>query len=191
MDEPTYCNINYSETQRPASSRRSGVTWERVVLLVLSVLLAAALTALGVTLHENTQTKKRLQKYQDEAKILTEILSGTEPSKVEQPTKPPSVRDETCPRCEDGWEPHGGKCYFFSWVTSSWNKSRKQCTSMSGDLVVINNREEQPDNWYSDNPDVEDCVRMGEKDGATNLKTWFDKSCRTLQKYICEKPEKA
>ncbi|XP_060948487.1 CD209 antigen-like protein C [Limanda limanda] len=240
-DEPDYSNVNYSETQRPASSRRSGVTWERVVLLVLSVLLAAALTALGVTLHENTQTKKSLQKYQDEAKNLTEILSGTEPSKVEQPTKPPSVRDETCPRCEDGWEPHGGKCYFFSWVTSSWNKSRKQCTSMSGDLVVINNREEQrflqsrlmekmdersdkfwigltdskkegewlwvddtrldtslmfwregePDNWYGENPDGEDCVRMGEKDGATNLKTWDDQSCKYFQKYICEKPEKA
>ncbi|XP_060948345.1 C-type lectin domain family 4 member E-like isoform X3 [Limanda limanda] len=241
MDEPDYSNVNYSETQRPASSRRSGVTWERVALLVLSVLLAAALTALGVTLHENTQTKKRLQKYQDEAKILTEILSGTEPSKVEQPTKPPSVRDETCPRCEDGWEPHGGKCYFFSWVTSSWNKSRKQCTSMSGDLVVINNREEQrflvsrvrgkmekdeekfwigltdaqkedewlwvddtrldpnltfwregePDNWAWDNPDGQDCVRMGEKDGATNLKTWEDKYCKWPHKYICEKPEKA
>ncbi|XP_060948492.1 hepatic lectin-like [Limanda limanda] len=198
------------------SSRRSGVTWERVALLVLSVLLAAALTALGVTLYENTQTKKSLQKYQDEAKNLA---------------------DETCPRCEDGWEPHGGKCYFFSWVTSSWNKSRTQCTSMRGDLVVINNREEQrflesrvrgkmendedkfwigltdaqkedewlwvddtrldpslmswregePDNWYKENPDGENCVRMGEKDGATYLKSWVDQSCKYFQKYICEK----
>ncbi|XP_060948491.1 hepatic lectin-like [Limanda limanda] len=181
-----------------ASSRRSGVTWERVALLVLSVLLAAALTALGVT-------------------------------------------HETCPRCEDGWEPHGGKCYFFSWVTSSWTQSRTQCILMRGDLVVINNREEQrflesrvrgkmdtyydkfwigltdskkegewlwvddtrldsslmfwrdyePDDWYRDYPDGEDCVMMGEKDGATNLKSWDDQYCRTPQKYICEKPEKA
>ncbi|XP_060948500.1 hepatic lectin-like [Limanda limanda] len=221
-DEPDYTNVNYSETQRPASSRRSGVTWERVALLVLSVLLAAALTALGVTLYENTQTKKSLQKLQDECEAK-------------------HLSDETCPRCEDGWEPHGGKCYFFSWVTSSWNKSRKQCTSMSGDLVVINNREEQrflqstlmekmdersdkfwigltdskkedewlwvdntrldpnltfwregePDNWAWDNPDGQDCVRMGEKDGATNLKSWDDKYCKWPQKYICEKPEKA
>ncbi|XP_060948481.1 hepatic lectin-like [Limanda limanda] len=202
MDDPTYCNINYSETQRPASSRRSGVTWERVVLLVLSVLLAAALTALGVT-------------------------------------------HETCPRCEDGWEPHGGKCYFFSSVWLYWTQSRKQCTSMSGDLVVINNREEQeflvsrvsenmkkeegrfwigltdskkegewlwvddtrlntsltfwregqPDNRQRTNPDGrwigEDCVRMGEKKGAEDLKIWSDEHCGRLQKSICEKPDKA
>ncbi|XP_060948483.1 hepatic lectin-like [Limanda limanda] len=193
-DEPDYTNVNYSETQRPASSRRSGVTWERVALLVLSVLLAAALTALGVTL-------------------------------------------ETCLRCEDGWEPHGGKCYFFSWVTSSWTQSRTHCILMRGDLVVINNREEQrflesrlrvkmythndkfwigltdskkegewlwvddtrldtsltfwregePDNEAWDTPDGQDCVRMGEKDGATNLKSWVDQSCKYFQKYICEK----
>ncbi|XP_060948479.1 C-type lectin domain family 4 member E-like [Limanda limanda] len=155
--------------------------------------------------------------------------------------------DETCPRCEDGWEPHGGKCYFFSWVTSSWTQSRTQCILMRGDLVVINNREEQrflesrvrgkmekdeekfwigltdtkkegewlwvddtrldtslmfwregqPDNRASQtsygqsNPDGEDCVRMGEKDGAKDLKTWFDRSCKSPQKSICEKPEKA
>ncbi|CAB1437451.1 unnamed protein product [Pleuronectes platessa] len=152
-DEPTYSEVKTSKAQRPAelpgskqpaaSNRRSGVTSERVALLVLSVLLAAAVIALGVTLHENTQTKKSLQKSQDEAKNLTGILNKREPSKVEQPCKPPSVRDETCPRCEDGWEPHGGKCYFFSSVTLTWNESRRQCKSMRGDLVVINSREEQ------------------------------------------------
>ncbi|XP_062266243.1 C-type lectin domain family 6 member A-like [Platichthys flesus] len=133
--------------QPAASNRRSGVTSERVALLVLSVLLAAAVTALGVTLYENTQTiknfQKSLQNLQDEAKNLTGNLSGTEPWKVEQPTKPPSVRNKTCPSCEDGWEPHGGKCYFFSSVTLTWDQSRKQCKSMRGDLVVINSREEQ------------------------------------------------
>ncbi|XP_062266233.1 C-type lectin domain family 4 member E-like [Platichthys flesus] len=131
--------------QPAASNRQSGVTSERVALLILSVLLAAAVIALGVTLHENTQTKKNLQKFQEEceAKLLSGNLSGTEPWKVEQPTKPPSVKDETCPRCEDGWEPHGGKCYFFSSVTLTWNESRTRCKSMGGDLVVINSREEQ------------------------------------------------
>ncbi|XP_053302343.1 C-type lectin domain family 4 member E [Pleuronectes platessa] len=220
-----------SETQRPgskqpaASNRRSGVTSERVALLVLSVLLAAAVIALGVT----------------------QILNKREPCKVEQTLQTPSVRDETCPRCEDGWEPHGGKCYFFSSVTLNWTQSRTQCKSMGGDLVVINNREEQrllqtgvmgkmkeledkfwigltdsknegewlwvddtrlntswqfwvgkdPDNWNgtnpdgTTNPDGEDCVTMGEKNGATDLKTWNDKSCKSVQKSICEKPEKA
>ncbi|XP_053302297.1 hepatic lectin isoform X2 [Pleuronectes platessa] len=201
-DEPNYSEVKISKAQRPgskqpaASNRRSGVTSERVALLVLSVLLAAAVTALGVT-------------------------------------------HETCPRCEDGWEPHGGKCYFFSSVKLIWNESRRQCESMKGDLVVINNREEQrfleskvrgkkdkpefwirltdsekegewlwvddtrldpslkfwyegePNNWRGMNPDGENCVTRWEKDGAKDLKTWFDQSCKSPHEYICEKPEKA
>ncbi|XP_047195193.1 hepatic lectin-like isoform X2 [Hippoglossus stenolepis] len=203
-DETTYSEVKISKTQRPAelpgskqpaaSNRRSGVTSERVALLVLSVLLAAAVTALGVT-------------------------------------------HEACPRCEDGWEPHGGKCYFFSSVTLTWNQSRRQCRSMRGDLVVINNREEQrflvsrlrgkmdkpedrfwigltdsknesewlwvddtrlnpsltfwrhyePDDWKEPNPDGEDCVRMG----VEYLKSWSDGSCKSPHKSVCEKPEKA
>ncbi|XP_060948465.1 hepatic lectin-like [Limanda limanda] len=193
-----------------ASNRRSGVTSQRVVLLVLSVLLAAAVTALGVTLHENTQTKKLQEEC--EAKHLS---------------------DETCPRCEDGWEPHGGKCYFFPSVRLSWTQSRTQCTSMRGDLVVINNREEQeflqsrvmekmrnpedkfwigltdskkedewlwvddtqldislrfwrhyePNNRKGENPDGENCVIMGEE----YLMSWIDKSCKSPHKCICEK----
>ncbi|XP_053302298.1 hepatic lectin [Pleuronectes platessa] len=221
-DEPNYCEVKISKAQRPgskqpaASNRRSGVTSERVALLVLSVLLAAAVTALGVTLYENIQTKKLQEEC--EAKHLT---------------------DETCPRCEDGWEPHGGKCYFFSSVKLIWNESRTQCKSMKGDLVVINSREEQrlleskvrgkkdkpefwigltdskregewlwvddtqldpsltfwregePDNWNGDNPDGENCVTMWEKDGFMELKTWFDQSCKSSHEYICEKSEKA
>ncbi|XP_047200066.1 hepatic lectin-like isoform X10 [Hippoglossus stenolepis] len=225
-DEPTYCNVHYSKAQRPgskqpaASNRRSGVTSERVALLVLSVLLAAAVTALGVTLYENTQTMKSLQKLQDEAKNLT-----------------------ACPRCEDGWEPHGGKCYFFSSVTSSWDQGRRQCILMRGDLVVINNREEQrflvsrlrgkmdtledrfwigltdskkegewlwvddtrldtsltfwrlkePDDWKGPNPD-EEAYPDGEdcvRMGVEDLKSWSDGSCESHHKSICEKPEKA
>ncbi|XP_062266135.1 C-type lectin domain family 4 member E-like isoform X2 [Platichthys flesus] len=219
-DEPSYSNISHSETQRPgskqpaASIRRSGVTSERVALLVLSVLLAAAVTALGVTLHENTQTKK-----------------------LQEECEAKHISDETCPRCEDGWEPHGGKCYFFSSVTLTWNESRRQCKSKRGDLVVINSREEQrflesrvmekkdkpefwigltdseregewlwvddtrlnasltfwregePNNVKGENPDGEDCVTMWEKDGVTNLKTWFDQSCKSSKKSICEKTE--
>ncbi|XP_060948464.1 hepatic lectin-like [Limanda limanda] len=231
--------LNLKCSKQPAaSSRRSGVTSERVALLVLSVLLAAAVTALGVTLSENTQTKKSLQKLEDVAKHLSEILSGTEPCKVEQPSKPPSVRSV---RCEDGWEPQGGKCYFFSSFSLTWTQSRTHCTSMRGDLVVINSKEEQrflesrvrgkmedyydrfwigltdsknedewlwvdntglntslefwlgsnPDNWTGKNPDGEDCVTMGEKDGATDLKSWNDISCESPHKSICEKPEKA
>ncbi|KAM6974547.1 C-type lectin domain family 4 member E-like, partial [Tautogolabrus adspersus] len=46
----------------------------------------------------------------------------------------------------------------------------------------------EPDNFEGDNPDGEDCVRMGEKGGAVDLKSWFDKPCEIPHKYICEKP---
>ncbi|KAM9838702.1 C-type lectin domain family 4 member E-like [Aulostomus maculatus] len=45
----------------------------------------------------------------------------------------------------------------------------------------------EPDNWMEEGPEGEDCVRMGEKDGAHDLKCWFDKSCEEPHRYICEK----
>uniref|UniRef100_A0A4W6CID7 C-type lectin domain-containing protein n=1 Tax=Lates calcarifer TaxID=8187 RepID=A0A4W6CID7_LATCA len=45
----------------------------------------------------------------------------------------------------------------------------------------------EPDNWTGEDPDGENCARMGVRGGATDLKCWFDKSCKVNQKYICEK----
>uniref|UniRef100_A0A3B4Y7V5 C-type lectin domain-containing protein n=1 Tax=Seriola lalandi dorsalis TaxID=1841481 RepID=A0A3B4Y7V5_SERLL len=41
---------------------------------------------------------------------------------------------------------------------------------------------QEPDNWRLENPDGEDCARMGEG-------WWWDKSCKAPQKSICEKQE--
>ncbi|XP_053190162.1 C-type lectin domain family 4 member E-like [Scomber japonicus] len=48
--------------------------------------------------------------------------------------------------------------------------------------------EGEPDNWNGTNPEGEDCVRMGEKGGAKDLNSWFDRSCNDLYRSICEKP---
>ncbi|XP_067468337.1 CD209 antigen-like protein C isoform X2 [Thunnus thynnus] len=45
----------------------------------------------------------------------------------------------------------------------------------------------EPDNWEEENPEGEDCVRMGEKGGPEDLNCWFDKSCDVPQRRICEK----
>uniref|UniRef100_A0A3Q2P8H8 C-type lectin domain-containing protein n=1 Tax=Fundulus heteroclitus TaxID=8078 RepID=A0A3Q2P8H8_FUNHE len=48
----------------------------------------------------------------------------------------------------------------------------------------------EPDNWKginNQNPAGEDCVRMGERGGASDLKCWLDKSCDDPHKSICEK----
>uniref|UniRef100_A0A8D3CIR1 C-type lectin domain-containing protein n=1 Tax=Scophthalmus maximus TaxID=52904 RepID=A0A8D3CIR1_SCOMX len=189
------------------SAGRSWATSGRVALLVLSVLLVAAVVALGVCCN--------------------------------------LLKDETC-KCDVGWEPHGGKCYFFSPYDADWNKSRNICRVLGGHLVVIESckchhlfplqrflesrlREKmehaedkfwigltdaetegewlwvdgsrldervtfwlgnEPDNWTGENPDGEDCVRMGEKAGARDLMVWVDKSCKLPHKSICEKQER-
>ncbi|XP_065327714.1 C-type lectin domain family 4 member E-like [Pelmatolapia mariae] len=176
-------------SQQTVKSIRSKVTPERVALLVLSALLAAAVVVLCVT-------------------------------------------SDSCYKCEEGWEQHGGKCYYFSTSKSSWNESRDDCRAKGGDLVKIDSREEQeflwkkvrgimkdhedkfwigltdsaeqgrwlwvdgsplneslsywnynePDNWPED-----DCVLMGEKSHGYQ-KSWSDISCKVPRRSICENP---
>ncbi|XP_050923126.1 C-type lectin domain family 4 member C isoform X2 [Lates calcarifer] len=193
---------------------------------------------------------------------VKERLSATKPHTTVQPvsTKPPEVKErsetkpcitvppvcptppevkinDSCVRCETGWEQHGGQCYYFSTRRSSWNESRSFCQSEGGDLVKIDRREKQsllektvrdkmdhvedlfwigltdsktegewlwvddsplntslsfwmswePDNWRGEDPDGENCARMGVRGGATDLKCWNDISCKANEKYICEK----
>lgn len=46
--------------------------------------------------------------------------------------------------CPPSWEKKGKKCYFFSEIheKKDWNASRKECTDMNSDLVIIDNKEE-------------------------------------------------
>ncbi|XP_026203908.1 C-type lectin domain family 4 member E-like, partial [Anabas testudineus] len=208
----------------------SKVTAERVALLVLSSLLAAALIVIyrlsfenfntKITLKdENEALKKNLQTLKDENEALKKNLTG-----------------DTCPKCEEGWELHGGKCYYFSTRDSSWYQSRDDCRRGGGDLVKIDSREEQSflelrlrqkmnfvddhfwigltDSkeegkwlWVDDSPlntslafwsgtqpdnhpyvpEGEDCVMMGMKRGADDLKCWVDVFCKISLKSICEK----
>ncbi|XP_038581184.1 C-type lectin domain family 4 member E-like [Micropterus salmoides] len=237
----TRANTNAGGSQQKGGSKLKS---ERVALVVLSALLAAAVIALGVTSYKNSQTLERLQKLTAEHEAvksnLTAQLHHERPCNTVQQTcpQPPAVKNESCPICEEGWEQHGGKCYNFSTNRSSWNNSRVECQQQGGDLVKIDSREEQtflelklrdkmnepedkfwigltdskeegtwlwadgsplntslsfwssiePDNWTEEDPDGEDCARMGEKSGAHDLKCWFDKSCKKPHRSICEKP---
>uniref|UniRef100_A0A669EUW9 C-type lectin domain-containing protein n=1 Tax=Oreochromis niloticus TaxID=8128 RepID=A0A669EUW9_ORENI len=164
------------DSQHAKSNRGSKVTTERVALVVLCILLAAALIV---------------------------------------------IYHDPCYKCAEGWELHGGKCYYFSNNKSSWNKSRDECRAKGGDLVKIDSSTEQfwigltdsavegrwvwvdgsslnerfwsgkePDNWKGHNgeyPDGEDCAKMGEQGGAKDLKCWFDAFCSNPHRSICEK----
>ncbi|KAJ4942854.1 hypothetical protein JOQ06_005366, partial [Pogonophryne albipinna] len=124
---------------------RCRVTSERAAVIVLSVLLAAYLVTLGLHSHQNIQTIERLRKMTDERdaemKNLTERFSEVKPCKPE-PTWP-EVNRGSCKRCPDGWERHGGKCYYLSIIKATWTRSRDECRRTGGDLVQIESREEQ------------------------------------------------
>ncbi|XP_070968456.1 C-type lectin domain family 4 member F-like isoform X3 [Oncorhynchus clarkii lewisi] len=44
----------------------------------------------------------------------------------------------------------------------------------------------EPDDWKGENPDGEDCVRMGEPGGTKDVKSWLDVNCNKTQRRICE-----
>uniref|UniRef100_A0A665WWW4 C-type lectin domain-containing protein n=1 Tax=Echeneis naucrates TaxID=173247 RepID=A0A665WWW4_ECHNA len=121
-------------------------------------------------------------------------------------------KDETYPRCEEGWEHNGGKCYLFSTNGSSWEKSRDECKQLGGDLVKIDSREEQVENTAAGNlfnisssgfPDSKNEGDWLWVDGSPLdrkfvvehfvhfpfKKSWTDGSCKTEYKSICEKEE--
>ncbi|XP_047665779.1 C-type lectin domain family 6 member A-like [Tachysurus fulvidraco] len=43
----------------------------------------------------------------------------------------------------------------------------------------------EPDNWKAEDPSGENCASLG--DANINIHTWFDASCSTIKKCICEK----
>ncbi|XP_039876056.1 CD209 antigen-like protein E isoform X5 [Simochromis diagramma] len=233
------------DSRHEKSNRGSKVTTERVALVVLCILLAAALIVIYRLSFDKIRTNKQLENLKHHKmkceNNLTETLSKIKPCITVQPTCPvPKVIDDPCYKCEEGWELHGGKCYYFSTSKSSWEQSRDECRAKGGELVKIDSREEQrfldrrlrnvmtededrfwigltdsavegrwvwadgspldqsltfwskgePDNWTGHNgehPDGDDCVRMGEKGGADDLKCWFDAFCSKPHRSICEK----
>ncbi|CAM5078557.1 unnamed protein product [Natator depressus] len=49
---------------------------------------------------------------------------------------------DKCSSCPEGWIQHRGKCYHFTNERSSWQKSKKYCSSHMSRLLRIENKEE-------------------------------------------------
>uniref|UniRef100_A0A8C4DKZ2 C-type lectin domain-containing protein n=1 Tax=Dicentrarchus labrax TaxID=13489 RepID=A0A8C4DKZ2_DICLA len=64
--------------------------------------------------------------------------------------------------------------------------SEKEGTWLWVDGSPLNERFDY--NWTGNDPDGADCVRMGKKAGAPDMKRWFDESCKYTYRSICEKP---
>ncbi|XP_034401119.1 immune-related, lectin-like receptor 4 [Cyclopterus lumpus] len=124
-----------------ASNSRSKVTPERAAFVLLGVLVAAAVIALGLTSYK---TMGHLQKLTDEVdalgRNLREILQNLTDKLEGQGNK---VTDDSRPECEEGWKQHGAECYYFSTNKSTWGESSRACSCRGGTLVRIGSREEQ------------------------------------------------
>ncbi|XP_014901861.1 CD209 antigen-like protein E isoform X5 [Poecilia latipinna] len=114
-----------ADLQQPGLDRKSKISPEHAVLLVLMALLVIAVFALSITVFY-LMKNERCQTLKEDLESLKMI-----------------ALDETCPKCEAGWERHRGSSYFFSNSTSSWTDSRHSCTDLGSDLVKIDSREEQ------------------------------------------------
>ncbi|XP_029022728.2 CD209 antigen-like protein C [Betta splendens] len=146
----TYKEGEAAASQQAESNTGSKVRSERVALLLLSALLAAAAVVIYRLSFAHFQTNKNLQMLKDEneamRKNLTEKLSELSSCTSEQLIRPKPAEAKTTeqyPTCEPDWDLNGGKCYYFSTNYFTWNKSRSDCKRRGADLVQINSEEEQ------------------------------------------------
>ncbi|XP_015256525.1 PREDICTED: C-type lectin domain family 4 member E-like [Cyprinodon variegatus] len=128
-------------SQQENPTRTSRLRIERIVLLVLGFLLAAALIVIYRLAFQMIQTNQAVQTLKEENEVLRRNVS--EINQCSPCSPPPKVKNETCWKCEAGWELHGGNCYYFSTNKSSWENGRRLCKDLEGDLVKIDSRDEQ------------------------------------------------
>uniref|UniRef100_A0A3Q2P6L1 C-type lectin domain-containing protein n=1 Tax=Fundulus heteroclitus TaxID=8078 RepID=A0A3Q2P6L1_FUNHE len=142
-----------ADVQQAGQSTRSKGTSERVVLLVLIAILVAVIIALAVSefvyfiynivLYTIFKLETQISKNREITSCCLQITQTSTEMSSSGSFCSDLFKDETCQKCEAGWELHGGNCYKFSTMKSSWNESRDSCKDLGGDLVKIDSREEQ------------------------------------------------
>ncbi|KAF3834240.1 hypothetical protein F7725_025444, partial [Dissostichus mawsoni] len=105
--------------------------------------MAASLIALALTLYKNNQTKESCWAVENNLKVYSTNYTILQKMIDERDAEIKNLTGDSCTKCPVGWEPHGGKCYYFSTYNATWTKSRDECRHKAGDLVKIESREEQ------------------------------------------------
>ncbi|XP_029773450.1 C-type lectin domain family 17, member A isoform X2 [Suricata suricatta] len=147
-------------SQLSQKSRCPGCYQEERLVMFLSLLVVVSLllgcTGLAVTLikYQEVVEELRMLTFQQMAwranvtgaaglaglkKDIDHIRTKTNQSLVELWR----LLDYSRITCPKGWLPFGGKCYYFSPNTKSWDEARKFCQENYSHLVIINSPDEQ------------------------------------------------
>uniref|UniRef100_A0A096LZZ0 C-type lectin domain-containing protein n=1 Tax=Poecilia formosa TaxID=48698 RepID=A0A096LZZ0_POEFO len=110
-----------------------------VSLGILSVGLIVGLIRLGVHFTAFSWNNDQLSAMTKERDQLNATLMemSNEISRLQSLS---IILEKTCP---DGWRRFSFSCYLLITETGAWNKARENCKSREGDLVVINDDDEQ------------------------------------------------
>ncbi|XP_059672710.1 C-type lectin domain family 5 member A-like [Gavia stellata] len=144
----TYAEVKVQslDTNAAASYTTSGKSCcsrTRVTVLVAVMILLLVLAVCLILMYHPTASSQPDSKTTYEEELVTlGLVLATETG------RPPCSSGENykqdCTGCPQHWEKNGGKCYFFSeeMKKNDWNASRKECTDMNSDLVIIDNSKE-------------------------------------------------
>ncbi|XP_061213728.1 C-type lectin domain family 7 member A-like isoform X2 [Neopsephotus bourkii] len=150
VQDSTYAEVKVQSLDRSAavsytSSGKSCCSRTRVAVLVAVIILLLVLAVCLILMYHPTASRpadsKTFSITCEDAHALGLELT-TENGK--DPTWYGENQKQNHKGCPKHWEKYGGKCYFFSQRQnkSNWNDSRKECTDMEADLVIIDNKDE-------------------------------------------------
>ncbi|NXQ85104.1 KRBBB protein, partial [Nyctibius grandis] len=143
-----YADLNLTESTRPRLQDVTdvqGSTYAEVKVQSLATNAAASHTSSGKSRCSRTRVTVLV------AVIILLLVLAVCLIFIYHPTasSPPdsktfSTTYEEALGCPQHWEKNGEKCYFFFQIqqANDWNSSRKECTDMNSDLVIIDNEEE-------------------------------------------------
>ncbi|XP_007547294.1 CD209 antigen-like protein E [Poecilia formosa] len=152
----TVCQIPVTKNEGSGRSKKRLYVGVIISLGILNVFLLIGLISLGVFSHDVgslaadlTDTKDkltdRLQVSNDRLSDMTkerDRLNATLTEMSNEMSRLQSLlkKKKTCPA---GWRMFSCSCYLLSASSGSWDEGRADCRTRGGDLVVINNDDEQ------------------------------------------------
>ncbi|XP_057281904.1 C-type lectin domain family 5 member A-like [Pezoporus wallicus] len=150
VQDSTYAEVKVQSLDRSAavsytSSGKSCCSRTCVAVLVAVIILLLVLAVCLILMYHPTASRPADSKTfsitcEDAHALGLELTTenGKDPGWYGENQK---QKHKGCPK---HWEKNGGKCYFFSQRQNkaNWNDSRKECTDMKADLVIIDNKDE-------------------------------------------------